>query len=149
MALWVLGAEPALAQPVGGEQPAGAAGPSSLSPMGQYPRSPFGFVRGNLSADGRAVSNYPISRYINLVGLIPILALFFLFVHTTQWVDEDGRQLKLNYGMWNSLVFLVGVFGFVVVFLLPVFALGFPLLLAAYGVPLALYVKERNDRVRD
>jgi type II secretory ATPase GspE/PulE/Tfp pilus assembly ATPase PilB-like protein len=51
--------------------------------------------------------------------------------------------------MWNSLVFLAGLFGFVVVFLLPVFALGFPLLLVAYGVPLGLYIKERNDRVPD
>ena len=145
-AVWLClpGLETARAQP-----PVGGGGAVPVSSMGQYPRNPFGFVRGNLTPDGRAVSNYPISRYINLVGLIPILALFFLFVHTTQWVDEDGRQLKLNYGMWNSLVFIVGVLGFVVVFLLPVFALGFPLLLAAYGVPLGLYIKERNDRVPD
>lgn len=108
-------------------------------------RSPFGFYRGTVPPPGRPATG----SYINLFGLVPVLALFLLWTHTTSWVDEDGRALKLNYGMWNSLVFLVGALGFVVVVVLPPFWLGFPLLLVAYGVPMFLYIRERNDRVPD
>jgi type II secretory ATPase GspE/PulE/Tfp pilus assembly ATPase PilB-like protein len=132
---------PILAQ--AGPAPAAAPLVPSASMSGEYPRNPFGFVRGNMTADGRATWG----RYLNLFGLVPILALFFLWAHTTQWVDTDGRALKLNYELWNSVILLGGVAGFVAVFLLPLFALGFPVLLAAYGVPLGLYVKERNERV--
>ena len=120
-----------------------AAAPASTASAGQYPRSPTGFFRGNQEKDGKTSSGF----YINLWGLVPILALFLLWVHTTQWVDEDGRSLKLNYGLWNSIVFLVGLLGFVAVLSFPMFLLGFFALLAAYGVPLGLYVKERNERV--
>src|SRR5207237_9064621 len=116
-----------------------AAAPATSA--GQYPRSATGFFRGN--REGGQTSGF----YINLWGLVPILALFLLWVHTTQWVDEDGRSLKLNYELWNSLVFLIGVLGFVVVVSIPAFWLGFVLLLASYGVPLGLYIKERNERV--
>jgi type II secretory ATPase GspE/PulE/Tfp pilus assembly ATPase PilB-like protein len=145
-ALWLaaLGGAPALADP-----PADQGSGSAAAPAGQFPRSPYGFVRGNATADGRKLNPGSFNRYINLVGMGTILALFFLWVHTTQWVDLDGRSLKLNYEMWNSLVFLVGALGFVLVFLLPAFILGFLLLLAAYGVPLGLYIRERNDRVPD
>jgi general secretion pathway protein E len=145
-ALWLaaLGGAPALADP-----PADQGSGSAAAPAGQFPRSPYGFVRGNATADGRKLNPGSFNRYINLVGMGTILALFFLWVHTTQWVDIDGRSLKLNYEMWNSLVFLVGALGFVLVFLLPAFILGFLLLLAAYGVPLGLYIRERNDRVPD
>lgn len=151
LALAGLWSAAALAQqplpPPGGAGPAGAPAAAPVSTAGQYPRNPFGFYRGNLSIEGRALPSGNFNRYINLVGIIAILGMFFLWVHTTQWVNADGRALKLDYPMWNSVVFLVGVAGFAVVFVLPAFALGFPVLLAAYGVPLGLYVKERNDRV--
>jgi type II secretory ATPase GspE/PulE/Tfp pilus assembly ATPase PilB-like protein len=131
----------------GPPQPAAAAtaeaAPPTASPAGQYPRSPTGFVRGNQEMSGQTSSG----GYISLMGLVPILGLFLLWVHTTQWVDEDGRALKLNYEFWNSLVFLIGALGFVVVLAFPIFLLGFFTLLAAYGVPLGLYIKERNERV--
>lgn len=118
-----------------------ATGSAAATSAGQYPRSPTGFFRGNQK--GGQTSGF----YISLWGLVPIVALFLLWVHTTQWVDEDGRSLKLNYGFWNSIVFLVGALGFVAVLAFPMFLLGFFSLLAAYGVPLGLYIKERNERV--
>jgi len=134
----------ARAQPPGVGAP-GQAAPANVSAgasSGEFPRSPAGFYRGN-QAGGAANSGF----YISLLGLVPILALFLLWAHTTQWVDEDGRALKLNYELWNSLVFLVGVVGFVAVVTLPAFILAFPALLLAYGVPLGFYIRERNGRV--
>jgi type II secretory ATPase GspE/PulE/Tfp pilus assembly ATPase PilB-like protein len=125
--------------PAATDNSAPAAG--SATSAGEYPRSPTGFFRGN--REGGQTSGF----YINLWGLVPILALFLLWVHTTQWVDEDGRSLKLNFPLWNSLVFLIGALGFVAVLAFPMFLIGFFALLAAYGVPLGLYIKERNDRV--
>lgn len=131
------GAPPAAA---GTAAPTSAASPTSTA--GQYPRNPFPFYRGN----ARPGSAQRSGSYINLWALVPVLGLFFLWVHTTAWADEDGRALKLNYEMWNSLVFLVGVVGFVVALTLA-FPFGFLVLLGAYGVPLGFYIKERNDRV--
>jgi len=126
------------------DPPAAADAPAAGASQGNKgPRSPFPFYRGSVPPP----SPQSAGGYINLFGLVPILALFLLWVHTTGWVDEDGRSLKLKYEMWNSLVFLVGVLGFVVVLALRPFWLGFPLLLAAYGVPMFLYVRERNERV--
>jgi len=127
------------------QAPAGAPAPTTVGQPGTsasgYPRSPAGFYRGN--AEGGRASGF----YFNPVSLVLILAFLLLWAHTTQWADEDGRSLKLNYEMWNSLIIMAGVFGFVAVVSVPAFILGFPLLLAAYGVPLGLYIKERNDRV--
>lgn len=85
--------------------------------------------------------------YLNLWGMVPVLGLFFLWAHTTAWVDADSRALKLNYELWNALVLLLGVVGFVLVFVSPGLFLGLLLLIAAYGVPLGLYIHERNQRV--
>src|SRR5262245_12530986 len=90
---------------------------------------------------------YDVGFYVNLWGLVPILGLFFLWTHTTNWVDYDSRGLKLNTEMWNSTILLVGALGFLAVLIMPSFLLGLPALLAAYGVPLGMYIRERNDRV--
>jgi type II secretory ATPase GspE/PulE/Tfp pilus assembly ATPase PilB-like protein len=123
-----------------------AAAPAGQAPAAsadQYPRSPTGFFRGN--AKGDQYSGF----YISLWGLIPILGLLMLWVHTTNWADTDARGLKISHELWNSLLMFVGALGFVAVLMLPSFFLGFLVLVAAYGVPLGFYIKERNDRVPD
>lgn len=142
----VLGApESLMAQPA----PAGEAVPvvsgttTGVSPPNQYPRSPNGFYRGNERDRGQ----YDVGYYLNLWGFIPILGLFFLWTHTTTWVSADSRALKLHSDFWNALVILIGAAGFVLVFAMPMFAMGMLSLIAAYGVPLGLYIYERNQHV--
>ncbi|MFN0051929.1 MAG: GspE/PulE family protein [Planctomycetales bacterium] len=128
------------------EEPAAATpapSPVELTPATEYPRSPNGFYRGNVRDKGGPVLGF----YLNLVRLFPILGLFFLWTHTTTWADEDGRSLKLNADLWNSLLIASGVFGFVLVLCVPMYPLGLLLMALAYGVPLGLYIHERNDRV--
>ncbi|MBS0264685.1 MAG: type II/IV secretion system protein [Planctomycetes bacterium] len=121
----------------------GLSAPVEVIPADAFPRSPTGFFRGN--SKGSNGSGF----YINLWGLIPVIGLFLLWVHTTNWADDDAQGLKINHEFWNCLLILVGAAGFVAVLALPSFFLGFITLLTAYALPIGLYVRERNDRVPD
>lgn len=115
------------------------AGPAAR--VGQFPRNPFRFYRGNSPQGAK------YGYYLSLLRFLPILGLFFLWIYSTRWADEDSEALKLNRMNWNALLFLVGVAGFLAVVQIPHFAIGFVVLLLSYAVPLASYVFERNRRV--
>ena len=87
--------------------------------------------------------------YFSITKIIFFVLLFFLWVKTTDWVNQDCQSLRLNYGLWNSVVFGV-FFGCVLLFwILPWFAVGYMLLLAGYIAPLTVYILERNKHVPD
>lgn len=151
--LWIAQARPVAAQPgpAAGPAPAPAGAGLGAPPAGggvsaahRYPRSPVGFYRGNVVSGRR-----DLGFYFNLLFLALILGMFFLWTHTTTWVDHDSRSLKLNSELWNALMILVGAAGFVVVFMIPMFAAGLVAMLAMYGIPLGFYINERNQRVPD
>ena len=105
------------------------------------PRYPLPFHRGN--ATDPAFQGF----YLRLGTFIPIVLLFLGWVATSRWVDEDSQALKLRATYWNTIVFLGGMAGFLLVFLLPNLVLGLPMLAIAAGAPLAWYITERNNRV--
>jgi general secretion pathway protein E len=107
----------------------------------QYPESPFPFARGD-DQSGRSVG-----YYLSLGRLFPILGLFFLWVYTARWADQDARGLKLDVSVWNTILLLAGVAGFAAVLLVPVYALGFLLMVAGYAAPTGIYVNLRNQHV--
>ncbi len=123
------------AAPGGGSAPVGV----SLRAVDEFPPNPVPFFRGN--------DRNRAGFYFNLARFVPVLGLFFLWVYSTQWIDHDSRGLQLSTELWNSLTLVVGVGGFVAVLGLPHFGLGFLALAVAYGVPLGLYVRERNGHV--
>ncbi len=90
-----------------------------------------------------------VGWYLNLACIILVVGMFFVWAQTTNWVDEDARSLKINANFWNGLIVGSGFFGLLLIFCMPSFLLGLPLMLAAYSVPFSLYVKERNERVPD
>ena len=73
--------------------------------------------------------------------------MFLLWIHTSHWVSDDSSTLKVQGDYWNSLIFLTGIAGFLAVFIVPLFPLGFGVLLFSYALPLGLYINERNGRV--
>ncbi|MCA9056275.1 MAG: Flp pilus assembly complex ATPase component TadA, partial [Planctomycetaceae bacterium] len=73
--------------------------------------------------------------------------MFLFWVHTSNWVFEDSRDLKIRPVYWNSLQLVGGTAGFAMVNIIPMFLLGLFALLGLYGAPLGLYVYERNQRV--
>lgn len=127
---------------------------------GPFPEDPRPFQRGNaeivpnsyesiFGVQQDSVSAPRRGWYFDLVGLIFILGIFYLWVHTVNWVDDDARALKMDARRWNAIVILCGFAGLLLIFLLPSFFLGMIVLLSSYAVPLAFFVKEHNDRVPD
>jgi len=113
----------------------------------QYPPNPKPFFRGNFPLDdtGSGTAGW----YLSLLCFIPVLLMLMLWAWSTNWVDSDSRSLKVRTEYWNSIIVACGFIGFWAVFFVPQFLIGFAVLLMAYGVPLGLYVQERNGRVPD
>lgn len=93
----------------------------------------------------------PFSRgpggYLSPVKIILCWLLFLLWVRTTDFVSQDCLRMRLNYVVWNSVVFFTFVAAFILLWMIPLFAIGFVLLLMAYAGPLTAYVVYRNSTV--
>lgn len=86
--------------------------------------------------------------YLGWIKVLLCWLLFLLWVRTTDWVSQDGLAMKLDYLRWNPIVFGPFLGTFVLVWLIPFFLIGFPLLLIAYVAPFVSYVVYRNKNVR-
>ncbi|MEX2187555.1 MAG: ATPase, T2SS/T4P/T4SS family [Pirellulales bacterium] len=75
--------------------------------------------------------------------------LFLLWVRTSDWVNRDIHERRLRYTMWNSLVVLPFLAAMVLLWILPSFWAGFPVLLLAFAGPLLAYIAKRNPLVMD
>lgn len=106
-----------------------------------YPAYPLPFHRGNDPLPGYQ------GFYLSLGLFVPVVAIFFLWIWISQWVDDDSGSLKLRREFWNGLVFAGGMLGFGAVLSFPNILLGFPALLFIMGLPVGLYVAERNSHV--
>ena len=70
--------------------------------------------------------------------------------HAGKQRDDDMRELNnLRHAMWNSLVFFIPILGFLLLWVVPFFLIGFLLLLICYFFPLMTYVYTRNQTVPD
>ena len=112
-------------------------------PPGQYPPNPLPFYRGNSPPGASRVLGW----YLNLWWFIPILGFLFLYAKTTQWVGDDGRDLKMVWEFWNPLVMFCGAFAFIALLLIPNSLGAVFLFTTLYGAPVGFYVVERNKRV--
>lgn len=106
----------------------------------EFPPSPE-FYRGNGSTSRDA------GGYINLFSFILVFLLFFAWVYHSRWVDEDSRALKVRPVYWSTAMMSGGLIGVLLSFIIPLPFVGFLLLIGFYGLPLGLYVKERNSHV--
>ncbi|QDV48214.1 Type II secretion system protein E [Gimesia fumaroli] len=114
----------------------------AVSNAGEYPPLPVPFFRGN---DPRFTNSQGF--YFHFWKFLLVVLLFLLWAKTSYWVDEDSRGLKIDTEFWSSIVLVAGGLGFLLVFCMPSFLLGFFILLAAYGGPLGMYIRERNAKV--
>jgi type II secretory ATPase GspE/PulE/Tfp pilus assembly ATPase PilB-like protein len=87
--------------------------------------------------------------YVSLWKMGLVFCFFLIWIRTTDWVSRDCSALGLNYNIWNSLVFFPFVVAFLLFLLIPIFWLGFPLLLIAQFVPLGVYIQKRNSLVHE
>jgi general secretion pathway protein E len=75
--------------------------------------------------------------------------LFLLWVRTADWVNRDIHERKWNYVTWNSVLVFPFIVAMIVLWIVPSFWIGFPVLLMAYVGPLLAYVAKRNPLVMD
>lgn len=85
--------------------------------------------------------------YLSMTKFVPVILLFLLWSWSSQWAYEDGQSLKLRTTYWSTMLLGIGTLGLLLMLIVPSYALGLLLGLAAYGVPLGLYIQERNERV--
>lgn len=148
----VLMAQPSPPPPGPGQPPPDAAqAPQAIgSPTGTgggWAPSPTGFYRGNTPPKTGGPVTIEIGWYISLWKYIPVLLLFLYWANTSNWVAEDSQALKVRPDLWVTAVLLGGVAGFFAVLMVPIYLAGLPALLFCYGLPLGLYVNERNQHV--
>lgn len=87
--------------------------------------------------------------YLSWVRVLACWLVFLAWVKTSDWLNEDVQETRLGYMRWNPIVFGTFMVAFVSVWLIPMFWVGFPLLLVAYIAPLATYIVYRNKRVEE
>ncbi len=85
--------------------------------------------------------------YLSIWKVLSCWILFAAWVYTTDWVSQDCQNQRLNYALWNNIVFFTFLVAFLLVFVIPTIWVSFPLLLIAYAAPLATFVILRNKQV--
>ena len=108
-----------------------------------FPSAPGGlFYRGSHPTNALLKSSY-----LHQGKLAFLLALFVLWTWTAGWINDDAHSLKVRPEMWNTIVLLAGLAGFVLSLCCPSFWLAFIVMTAGYAIPMGLFVAERNKRV--
>lgn len=86
--------------------------------------------------------------YFDLVKLAFFLAVYFAWVKTATWVDQDSQELNLPTTMWNGLMLAGGVVSLIVLWMLPVFWLSFFVFILLFCAPALYYASIRNRKVK-
>ncbi|WP_231870578.1 GspE/PulE family protein [Planctomyces sp. SH-PL14] len=111
-----------------------------LPPVIRYAHLPTDFLRGNSGVVG---------FYFSLFKLVLLIGFFFGWVHYSTWVFDDSGSLKVRPLLWNSAMLGGGVAAMALFLVMPAFAFGLIAAALAGGLPLGLYINERNQRVPD
>jgi len=85
--------------------------------------------------------------YLSWVKILASWLVFLAWVGTTDWLSTDCQAVGMGYQRWSPIVFWTFLLAFVLFWLLPIFWVGFPLLLIAYLAPLVTYIVLRNASV--
>jgi len=88
-------------------------------------------------------------NYLSMIKLLAGWLVFVIWVYTTDWVSSDAREYKFDHLKWNPIVFGTFMVAMVAFWFIPIFFVGFPLLIIAHLLPLLSYVKMRNSQVSD
>lgn len=79
-----------------------------------------------------------------------LVALVVLgWVATTDWANIDAQRRRQNYILWNPILVVAFMAGFLAALLIPIFWVGLPVLALAWLVPAFLYVRVRNADAED
>ena len=97
-----------------------APAPAVVRDPNAYPPYPGPFYRGSNPKDPRLAG-----FYLNTGAFLYFIGLFLLWTWTAGWIDGDANSLKVRPDLWNSVVLLAGVVGFVGALCSPSFGIAF------------------------
>jgi type II secretory ATPase GspE/PulE/Tfp pilus assembly ATPase PilB-like protein len=87
-------------------------------------------------------------HYLSGIKVLVCWLIFLAWVWTSDWVNRDLQSIrKLSYLRWNPII--AGSFfgAYLLLWVVPAFWFGFPLLVIAYVAPLSTYLLYRNSQV--
>ncbi len=87
--------------------------------------------------------------YVSLIKLFAAWIVMLTWVYSTDWVSRDAQQHKFDHLKWNPIVFAPFVVGMIAFWMIPIFFVGFPLLIICHLGPVLAYVKARNAELAD
>ncbi len=91
--------------------------------------------------------------YLAWYKLLACWILILFWVRAADWVNRDSVELGDNIEMpsriWNPIVVFTFLVALLMALSIPLFAVGYTLLLVAYVAPLATYILMRNSRVTE
>jgi type II secretory ATPase GspE/PulE/Tfp pilus assembly ATPase PilB-like protein len=85
--------------------------------------------------------------YISLLKLLPVILLLLVFLRLTTWIDKDAGRAHLPRELVNSLMFIVGVAGFILFFFIPSFGIAFSVLFGVVALDIGIYLIMRSQQV--
>jgi len=85
--------------------------------------------------------------YISLLKLAPVILLLLIFLRLTTWIDKDAERAHLPREIINSLMFIVGIAGFILFFFIPSFAVAFSVLFGVVALDVGIYLIMRSQKV--
>jgi len=86
--------------------------------------------------------------YFDIVKIILLLLVYFAWVRTASWVDEDAEELHLPTDMWNGFLLGGGALSLLVIWVMPIFWLSLLAFILLFGAPALCYVNVRNQKVK-
>lgn len=91
--------------------------------------------------------------YLAWYKLLACWLLVLFWIRAADWVHRDsfevGDNIEMPSRIWNPIMVFPFVVGFLVMLTVPIFAVGYTLLVACYAAPLATYILMRNGRVTE
>lgn len=143
------GGQPAAATPAAAGQEGDAPAKPMVASGDRFPNPGEQFYRGNAehSKEGKLVSTSKYGPYVPVFGFLLFIGIFMLWVKTTWWANDDSKGLRMHGEPWNAGILLSGVLGFLLAMNIGNFYGAFGMMLLSYGVPLGMYIVERNKRV--
>ena len=136
---------PAASEPPGAPEGAEVSGSSEVAEAAEAPETPNPAPTGGEPGLGEGWSGPGF--YLSTIKVLACWLVFLAWVATTDWVSRDVQAKNLDYLRWNPIVFGTFMGAFVLVWLIPLFAISFPLLLIALVAPFTTYVLLRNKQV--
>src|SRR5436190_17318656 len=85
--------------------------------------------------------------YISLLKLAPVILLLLIFLRLTTWIDKDAERAHLPREIVNSLMFIVGIAGFIIFFFIPSFGVAYSVLFGVVLLDIGIYLIIRSQQV--